>query len=180
MSLIWLRIARFELASRTSSLSRTRLDSQSLGVVDDSLPREIFNRIFNGFEREFDSNKVNVYRTTDLRTLKRELKHIQNDQERTRTLRNLRRIEPFIVKFEQYGGVLQSILGTAELMGFIWGPVKELIQVRVSHVILSYVLLSCILESQTPGRHFRRFIDSLWRNRRSAAEFWGPTWGFQT
>lgn len=81
---------------------------------------------------------MNVYRTTDLRTLKRELKHIQNEQERTKTLRNLRRIEPFIVKFEHCGGVLQRILGTAELMGFIWGPVKELIQVRVSHVILSY------------------------------------------
>lgn len=65
------------------------------------------------------------------------------------------------MKFEQYGVVLQSILGTAELMGFIWGPVKELVQVRVSHVVLSGALLSCLVESQSPGGHFRRFIDGL-------------------
>ncbi|KAF7136711.1 hypothetical protein CNMCM5793_006029 [Aspergillus hiratsukae] len=78
----------FDLAS-----SRDRPELQSFCEVDDSLLKNALHKILKGFEERFDPNQVNYFRTTNLGALKRELKRIQDAQEREGTLQNLRRIE---------------------------------------------------------------------------------------
>ncbi|KAL2820837.1 hypothetical protein BDW59DRAFT_150618 [Aspergillus cavernicola] len=134
--------SRSELNSQVSNSSRGRSGPQPFHIADDSLPKDIFNRVFNEFERRFDPDQVESFRATDYAVLTRELKRIQVEQERAGTLRNLRRIEHFIKKSQQFGQVLEGILGTAERMNFIWGPVKTLLQISRGHSDLLDAILS--------------------------------------
>ncbi|RLM00334.1 hypothetical protein CFD26_108105 [Aspergillus turcosus] len=127
----------FDLAS-----SRDRPELQSFCPVDDSLLGDVLHRILRGFEERFDTDQVNSFRATNLGALKRELKRIQDAQEREGTLQNLRRIERFIRRIEQLGQVLDNILGTTEPINFIWGPVKALLRVARARSDLFEALLS--------------------------------------
>ncbi|KAL4918902.1 hypothetical protein BDW62DRAFT_180053 [Aspergillus aurantiobrunneus] len=137
--------SRYEFTSRNPNM-RGQLDAQPFPAVDESLPMDIFDRILNRFEKRFGTDKLELFRKTDLQALKRELKRIQGDQERARTLRNLRRIEHFIRKIEQLGQVLHTILDTDEPMDFVWGPVKDLLQTAKNQTDLFDTLLSAYEE----------------------------------
>ncbi|KAL3477934.1 hypothetical protein BJX99DRAFT_225121 [Aspergillus californicus] len=132
---------RSDLNSQLSRRSGPR-SFQSFQMVDDTLPTDIFNGVLRAFEERFDTDQVETFRTTDLRALKKELKRIQDEQERARALRNLRRIECFIEKVKQFGQILENILGTSEHTNFIWGPVKALLKIARGQVDFLDTLLS--------------------------------------
>ncbi|KAL4786749.1 hypothetical protein BJX76DRAFT_354925 [Aspergillus varians] len=134
--------SRFELTSRNLNPSRDHLEPQPFPAVDDSLPKDIFNRVLKQFEKRFNTNKVELFRETDLPALKRELKRIQRDQVRTKALRNLRRIEQFIERMEQFGKILDNVLGPADIINNIWGPMKYLLQEAKVQTDLFDTLLS--------------------------------------
>ncbi|KAL4928317.1 uncharacterized protein BDV17DRAFT_264698 [Aspergillus undulatus] len=134
--------SRSELLSRTSTSFRGQLDSQIFPAIDDSLPKDIFNRMLKRVEKRFDADRIVSFKETDLRALKRELKRIQEEQERTRTLRNMRRIEQFVEKIDQFGQVLETIIGTSEPINLIWGPVKVLLHQTKNQPDLFDTLLS--------------------------------------
>jgi hypothetical protein len=126
------------------------MELQSFRVVEDSLPEEIFYGISKSFEERFEKDQVNFFRTTDLGALKRELKRVQDAQERERALQNLRRIENFIKRTEQFRQVLHNIPGAIELMHFIWGPVKSFVAGKCPMLLASSVSLSFIPGRQRP------------------------------
>lgn len=107
-------------------ISRGRLELQ---VVPDSLPNDMFHRATKRFREGLAKEQLDTFKATDLRALKKELKKIQDEQEQSHSLRNLRRLERFIQATEQIGTVLEDILGTSEEMCLVWGPVKALLQV---------------------------------------------------
>ncbi|KAL4951216.1 hypothetical protein BDW69DRAFT_42142 [Aspergillus filifer] len=138
--------SRVDTLSRTSTSSRSRVEPPIFPPVDDSLPKDIFNRMMKRVEKRFDSARIETFKATDRRALMRELKRIQEDQERTRTLRNLRRIEIFIEKIDQFGQVLDGIIGTTEPINLIWGPVKALLQQTRAQTDVFDTLLSAYEE----------------------------------
>jgi hypothetical protein len=122
----------FEDDSQISASSRDQPELQSFCEVDDSLLKDLLYKILKDFEERFATDQVNSFRSTNLDALKRELKRIQDAQEREGTLQNLRRIERFVRRIEQFGQVLDNIMGTTEPIHFIWGPMKALLRVMVS------------------------------------------------
>ncbi|BAE55442.1 unnamed protein product [Aspergillus oryzae RIB40] len=93
------------------------------------------------FREGLAKEQLDTFKATDLRALKKELKKIQDEQEQSHSLRNLRRLERFIQATEQIGTVLEDILGTSEEMCLVWGPVKALLQVAKGNVDLFDTLL---------------------------------------
>lgn len=81
------------------------------------------------FKENVTPGQLEEFRATDLRALKKELKRIQNEQQQVRALRNMRRIEPFINRIKALGMVVHDLLGSNEIMCFIWGSAKALFRV---------------------------------------------------
>jgi hypothetical protein len=122
-------IARSNTSRRSSGSSRTLSDISPFYVVDEALPKTIFDDVLKDFEKRFEMDQVERFRATDVLALKRELARTQRDQQKNKKLRNLRRLESFIAKFEQFGRVLDDILEESVHMNFVWGPVKALLKV---------------------------------------------------
>jgi hypothetical protein len=108
---------------------RTLSDISPFYVVDEALPKTIFDEVLKDFEKRFEMDQVERFRATDVLALKRELARIQRAQQKNKKLRNLRRLESFIEKFEQFGRVLDDILEESVHMNFVWGSVKALLKV---------------------------------------------------
>ncbi|KAJ0423899.1 hypothetical protein BJY00DRAFT_277634 [Aspergillus carlsbadensis] len=104
--------------------------------------QKIFDRVLGDLEARFSADQVTRFRETDLPALKRELGRTQREQNKNKELRNLRRLEKFIEKFDQFGQVLQGTLGDTEHMGYVWGPVKHLLMIARGHSDLLDALLS--------------------------------------
>ncbi|KAL4905333.1 hypothetical protein BDW74DRAFT_152447 [Aspergillus multicolor] len=134
-----------ERSSRTSS-TLSQVEPQLFQTLDDSLPNDIFDRVSKGFERRLEPGRLEIFRTTDFRALKREMKRIQEDQELARQLRNLRRIEQFVTKIDQLGQILECIPRAGGIMNLIWGPVKHLLQIAKNQTDLFDTLLSAYEE----------------------------------
>ncbi|KAL3466522.1 hypothetical protein BJX64DRAFT_284458 [Aspergillus heterothallicus] len=134
---------RTNTSRRSSVSSRTLSGLPSFYAVDETLPKTIFDEVLNEFKNRFsDGDQAERFRTTDVLSLKRGLAKTQRDQQKNKELRNLRRLETFIEKFEQFGRVLDTILEEPEHMNFVWGPVKALLMIARGHSDLLDALLS--------------------------------------
>ncbi|KAL2849960.1 hypothetical protein BJX68DRAFT_275805 [Aspergillus pseudodeflectus] len=133
---------RSNTSRRSSGSSRTLSDISPFYVVDEALPKTIFDEVLKDFEKRFEMDQVERFRATDVLALKRELARIQRAQQKNKKLRNLRRLESFIEKFEQFGRVLDDILEESVHMNFVWGPVKALLKIPRGHPELLDALLS--------------------------------------
>jgi hypothetical protein len=108
---------------------RAHMESQERQATNDSAPRDMFDKIVKDFKENFTPDQLEVFRATGLRTLKKELKRMQDEQQQVRALRNMRRIEPFIKRVEALGTVVHDLLGSNEIMCLIWGSAKALFRV---------------------------------------------------
>ncbi|KAL2850313.1 hypothetical protein BJY01DRAFT_261588 [Aspergillus pseudoustus] len=133
---------RTNTSRRSSVSSRTLSGLPPFYTVDETLPKTIFDDVLNDFKNRFDADEAERFRTTDVAALKRELAKTQRDQQKNKELRNLRRLESFIEKFEKFGQVLDGILEEPEHMNFVWGPVKALLIIARGHSDLLDALLS--------------------------------------
>ncbi|KAL4885914.1 hypothetical protein BJY04DRAFT_230145 [Aspergillus karnatakaensis] len=134
--------SRLTLSTQNTTSSAAVSLSSSILTVDGSFSKEVFHRTLTRFKKSFTPDQLEVFQKSDLGALKRELKRVQDEQERARELRNLRRLEQFIEKITQLGQVLESILDTTEPINLIWGPVKSLLQVAKGQTDLLDTLLS--------------------------------------
>ncbi|KAL2808471.1 hypothetical protein BJX63DRAFT_439377 [Aspergillus granulosus] len=135
--------------TRTTTSRQSSAPSRTLSVlpryyaIDETLPKEIFDQVSKDFGKRFATDQVQRFRETDIVALKRELAKTQRDQQKNKELRNLRRLESFIEKFDQFGRV-DGILEKTDHMNFVWGPVKALLMIQIArgHPDLLDALLS--------------------------------------
>ncbi|KAF3908874.1 hypothetical protein AA313_de0202912 [Arthrobotrys entomopaga] len=54
---------------------------------------------------------------------------IQNEQKQRKSYRAISRLQPFIDGLTSYGGIIEVFAQTSEILCFVWGPVKLLLQI---------------------------------------------------
>lgn len=120
--------ARFQYSPQVLN-RRAHAESQERQAINNSVPRDIFDKLVKSDKDKVTPDQLDGIQTTDLRTLKKELKRIQDEQQQVKALRNMRRIEPFIKRVESLGTVVHDLLGSNEIMCFIWGSANTLFRV---------------------------------------------------
>ena len=66
--------------------------------------------------------------------LKQSVAQIQRTQSTEKKLKNLKRLKCFLEAMQSFEKVIDAFLNASEYVGFIWGPVKLLLQVSANHV----------------------------------------------
>ncbi|EXJ70482.1 uncharacterized protein A1O5_06551 [Cladophialophora psammophila CBS 110553] len=81
------------------------------------------------FKSHLDGKQLQSFKITTLRDVEAALAEIQTRQTAQRELRNLTRIRRFLEAMEQFGNVVEVFTNTNDIVAFIWGPLKFLLQV---------------------------------------------------
>ncbi|CAG9975887.1 unnamed protein product [Clonostachys byssicola] len=62
------------------------------------------------------------------------LRSIQEKQSKTKRLVFMRRIDPFLKTMVEYGKVIEVFVNTSEILAFVWGPIKYLLQIASNYI----------------------------------------------
>ncbi|KAF4311887.1 zinc finger protein [Botryosphaeria dothidea] len=90
-------------------------------------PTPRFQKCLDDFKKNLSSEQEETFKFTTLEELKRLVHEIQEEQNKSRRMNNLKRLAPFIEAMEQFDQVVQVFLNAADMLAFIWGPVKFLL-----------------------------------------------------
>lgn len=114
------------------------ITSQSLSVVQSTnSPQGLFDNILNTFESRFDQEQWLGFKTTTAGSLKRLLRKIQDEQKASKSVQNLRRMECFLKAVENLGKLMEEALSMPDIICYIWGPTKLLLQVTTSNTLIT-------------------------------------------
>ncbi|KAK4220845.1 hypothetical protein QBC38DRAFT_493303 [Podospora fimiseda] len=87
-----------------------------------------FHLALADFKRNLkDDDLVRSFQGTQLHHLTAEIAKIQQEQHSKRSLRYMKRLDPFLKKMEQYGKVIEIFANSQDIVAFIWGPLKFLL-----------------------------------------------------
>ena len=84
------------------------------------------------FKKGLEDEKIQKFESTTIGTLTRELKKIQDEQDKTKSLRNLGRVQGFIEAIEQLSKLIEGFVEPSRVICFIWGPIQLLLQVMAA------------------------------------------------
>ncbi|KAI8940928.1 hypothetical protein NX059_002183 [Plenodomus lindquistii] len=88
---------------------------------------DFFDRELKRFRARLTGTRLQEFRATDHAALLSELGRIQKMQEDSGLLRNLGRIRSFLEAMDQFGKVIEIFLNAADMVAFVWGPIKFLL-----------------------------------------------------
>ncbi|KAF9883214.1 hypothetical protein FE257_003841 [Aspergillus nanangensis] len=140
--------SKSQQTSQTLTMSRTSSDLTSFHAPD---PREVFEAAIKDFKTHLDPDELDNLRTTS--NLKIELKKIEDKQGDEGKLQAFRRIKDFIDKIDWLGVVIDSIIGTNDIKGLVWGSVKFLFNIakenpeHINALLMAYQRLGDVLPS---------------------------------
>ncbi|KEF62317.1 uncharacterized protein A1O9_00289 [Exophiala aquamarina CBS 119918] len=80
------------------------------------------------FKNRLTATELRKFKGTTLQDVKKTLVDIEKRQETQRELRNLTRIRGFLDAMEQFGKVIEVFTNSSNMVAFIWGPLKFLLQ----------------------------------------------------
>jgi len=86
----------------------------------------IFGRVLDDFKKSLSRDDLENFRFTNLEDLKNTIEDLQNEQIRSRRMRNLTRLQVFLEGMEQYGKVIEVFVQTSEILAFVWVGIKQL------------------------------------------------------
>ena len=90
-----------------------------------------FETVLEDFKRKLNQEQVQNFQFVTLNDVRETALRIQCEQEQTKTLMNMTRIESFIEAMDQFGKVIEVFLNASSFVAFIWGPMKFLLQVTL-------------------------------------------------
>ena len=128
--------------------SDTAVTSQSLSVVQSTpSPQGLFDNILNTFESRFDQQQWLGFKATTAGSLKKFLRKIQDEQKASKSLQNLRRMECFLKAVENLDKLMEEALNMPDIICYIWGPTKILLQVTISDTLIALAVEFWIVTS---------------------------------
>jgi hypothetical protein len=95
-----------------------------------SIARPIFDRALNKFKARLTLKQRDKFQVATLNDLKRAVLDIQQTQRAKSKAMNLPRILKFVEAMASFGQVIETFLNCSEMVAFIWGPMKFVLQVR--------------------------------------------------
>ncbi|KAK3997924.1 hypothetical protein QBC44DRAFT_376363 [Cladorrhinum sp. PSN332] len=89
-----------------------------------------FTKAINDFKSDskLPQAELREFQSTDLGNLEAAMALIQQKQSQTKRLRYMKRLEPFLQGAKELGNVLQVLIGNSDILAFIWGPMKSILQ----------------------------------------------------
>ncbi|XRM43507.1 hypothetical protein ABZX51_006682 [Aspergillus tubingensis] len=91
-----------------------------------------FQQALNSFKTQSGPGLVAEFEMTSLTALKSSIAKIEKRQRKEKRMQNMRRLSKFIEIMERHGKVIEILLNTTNLLAFVWGPMKFLLQVASS------------------------------------------------
>ena len=85
------------------------------GVFDSDI-----EKLLSGFRNGLTQDEQVEIENVSLGDLQEAIKKIQEKQKRTKTYRNLKRIEPFVTGMEEYGKVIGVFANANPIVAFVW------------------------------------------------------------
>ncbi|KAK2606195.1 hypothetical protein QQS21_003366 [Conoideocrella luteorostrata] len=81
------------------------------------------------FKKTMGRREVAEYETTTLRTLETSIRDIQAEQHSKRCLQDMNRLKQYMEAMKQFMEVAKALCNRDDIMAFIWGPTKRLLQI---------------------------------------------------
>jgi hypothetical protein len=69
-------------------------------------------------------------------------KNIQEQQEKRKEVVSFSRILGFLEAMEKFGKIIEVFLNSSEMLCFVWGPLKFLLQVRILKIWGKWILFT--------------------------------------
>ncbi|CVK85016.1 uncharacterized protein FMAN_01938 [Fusarium mangiferae] len=92
-----------------------------------------FETVLREFKQGIESNRdKESFKTTTLKELRDSIAKIQTQRHAGRQLQDLNRLAPFLEAAKQYGEVVRLFCKSSEIMPFIWGPMRTLLEITNS------------------------------------------------
>ncbi|KAF1974533.1 C2H2 domain-containing protein, partial [Bimuria novae-zelandiae CBS 107.79] len=79
------------------------------------------------FKARLSGTELTNFKDTTYETLCDELMRLQYEQEHTKTMANLGRIQSFLEAMHQFSKTIEIFLNVSDVVAFVWGPIKFLL-----------------------------------------------------
>ena len=93
--------------------------------------KDVFQSALSDFTTRLTPKEQNDFQLTTFDDVRREIARIQTEQENSKTMRNMVRIQSFLEAMDQFGEIVEVFLNTSSLLAFVWGPMKFILKVRM-------------------------------------------------
>jgi hypothetical protein len=96
----------------------------SMATIEDG-----YKQVLAEFKKRLKPEEEASFAITTLADLEMAVNDIEQKQKRSKSARNLRRIQPFLQAMAQYGEIIEVFLNTSPILCFVWGPMKFMLVV---------------------------------------------------
>lgn len=131
-------------------------------------PSLAFKNALTAFRNRMTPEELAMFRTTEYNQFCDELDHVQEEQMKRKELMNLSRIQGFLEGMHHLGKTIEVFVNAADMVAFIWGPIKFLLLVRAHLCFVKLLLTISFRLSAWPPSLSR---SSLMHTRKSANNF---------
>ena len=96
--------------------------------------QEPFERALAKFKMGLKKRDQDKFKNTTLADVKRKIGEIQRQQHASRRLTALNRLQPFLEAMQQFGKAIAIFANTNEIIAYVWGPLKLLLEISSTFV----------------------------------------------
>ncbi|RDW70893.1 uncharacterized protein DSM5745_08404 [Aspergillus mulundensis] len=98
-----------------------------------TIDESAFRQALDKFRLKITPDEALDFQLTTVDDLKSAIKDLQAEQMAERKMRNLRRVQNFVLAMEQFEQIISVYLNASEFVGFVWGPMKFILLVASSY-----------------------------------------------
>jgi len=88
-----------------------------------------FEAVLDDFKATLNARQIKNFQFTTLNDVRRTALQIQSEQDQTKSLMNMTRLQSFLEAMEQFGKVIGVFVNASSFVAFVWGPMKFLLLV---------------------------------------------------
>jgi hypothetical protein len=118
--------------SQVSRASTGTLSQQStlVGLQTNAKGSDALDAAVRRFRARLTGTDLTTFRSTTYEGLCHEILRIQYEQEQSKSMVNLGRIQSFLEAMDQFSKTIEVFLNVSDAVAFVWGPIKFLLLVR--------------------------------------------------
>lgn len=119
--------------SQVTQSSRTStgvLSQQSTLVGTQTASSDALRQAVLKFKARLSGKDLTDFQSTTYEQLCHEVLRIQHEQENNKNMMNLSRIQSCLEAMHEFGKTIEVFLNAADMIAFVWGPIKFLLLVR--------------------------------------------------
>ena len=114
-------------------------------MIDEHDPKQEFEAALRAFKDSLSPQEALEFEFATPQDVYREIDRIQKEQETKGLLRNMKRLKPFMDGLTRFSGVIEQFVAMKPaFLGFIWGPVKFLLNVSHTYIKSFDIILNAL------------------------------------